>query len=387
MDKIKIGITIHLGSDNESMFINGIKMNAIFLAKVLKKIGHDVILLDTGEDVKKPFTNKVSWDIDKFPISKFKDSVMDQDLLITLGTVPSDQVIEKFKSKRKSNKVIAYQCGNSYVLDMEISIFKEGDLSPTNIIPMDQIWYIPQQHYQNKDYYYIRSKSTKESDVKQVPFIWDPMFLDENSSYKPGQLKKDEARFSIFEPNINVVKFCLPSILGVEEFYRNGGKYKNLNVFAAEKLFQSPFFKRILATLDILGAGKIKLEKKYSVVDTLRVFTDVVLSHQWENPLNYAYLDVMYLGYPLIHNADLIKDAAYYYPDFEIKEMANVIKHVVENFEDNIEEYRVKNSKVLERYTSDNELLLDSYRKLIHDLMNDVDSNDKYDWKTNSLEL
>jgi spore maturation protein CgeB len=42
-----IGITIGLQTENESIWINGIKMNAIFLMNALQVAGHKVVLLDT----------------------------------------------------------------------------------------------------------------------------------------------------------------------------------------------------------------------------------------------------------------------------------------------------------------------------------------------------
>jgi hypothetical protein len=43
--------------------------------------------------------------------------------------------------------------------------------------------------------------------------------------------------------------------------------------------------------------------------------TDIVISHQMENPLNYFYLEVCWQGYPLVHNASLCDDLGYYYRD------------------------------------------------------------------------
>ena len=47
-----IGVTIGLQKEFESIWINGIKMNAIFLVNVLKQTGHKVVLLDTSQKIK-----------------------------------------------------------------------------------------------------------------------------------------------------------------------------------------------------------------------------------------------------------------------------------------------------------------------------------------------
>ncbi|MGF6856516.1 DUF2827 family protein [Paraburkholderia sp. CI3] len=48
--------------------------------------------------------------------------------------------------------------------------------------------------------------------------------------------------------------------------------------------------------------------------------TDIVISHQLENPLNYFYLEVRWQGYPLVHNAHLCADLGYYYRDNDVEE-------------------------------------------------------------------
>ena len=83
-------------------------------------------------------------------------------------------------------------------------------------------------------------------------------------------------------------------------------------------------------------APKLQFTSRYPVAHYLAETTDIVLAHQWENPLNYSYLDVMFMGYPLVHNADMIKDAGYYYPDFNIASAADqlefALKHHFQRF-------------------------------------------------------
>lgn len=42
---------------------------------------------------------------------------------------------------------------------------------------IDEVWYVPQQGYQNHEYYRVTHKVARDK-VKPVPFIWDPMFID-----------------------------------------------------------------------------------------------------------------------------------------------------------------------------------------------------------------
>ena len=120
-----IGITLGLQSEHESVWVNGIKLNAIFLAKCLKQIGkHEVIILDTSDKVKD--LTKVNWDPIEFPVKRYWDVWKDVDILITLGTSFPKENMDQFKASGKNKRVIKYMCGNNYVIDMERAIFTEG---------------------------------------------------------------------------------------------------------------------------------------------------------------------------------------------------------------------------------------------------------------------
>lgn len=74
------------------------------------------------------------------------------------------------------------------------------------------------------------------------------------------------------------------------------------------------------------------VEGRYQMPDFLTRYVDVVLSHQWENGLNYAYNDALYVGYPFIHNSKLLpKGVGYYYNEFDAFEGAKVLLDVIEN--------------------------------------------------------
>ena len=83
--------------------------------------------------------------------------------------------------------------------------------------------------------------------------------------------------------------------------------------------------------------------------DFLAKFTDVVLSTQWENGLNYAYNDALYGGYPFIHNSKLLpKGVGYYYDQFDAYEGAKVLIDVIENHDKNHDAYVKRAREYLE---------------------------------------
>ena len=420
---MKIGITLGIRQKNESMWINGIKLNAIFLMNVLQKTGHEIYLLDTSKEVPRLEDGRLDpdvmvWDTEKFPIHCFwKDEMwLKMDALFLLGTAIGPDFVDAFKKSGKNKRVVKYACGNNYVIDMEHMIFKEGDDVKAGVTfnqNIDEVWYVPQQGYQNHDYYRVTHRLPDEK-IMPVPFIWDPMFIDETEDryggmivdengneiqytenipiYQPGK-KVEDIQLSIFEPNLNVVKFSMIPMLIVEDYLDDGNTPPyQLNIISAGRLYKNKLWREFVGKLWLTqkknkdGKPIVQVQHRYPIHYLLSKYTDVVISHQWENPLNYAYLDVMYLQFPLIHNADMIKDAGYYYPDFEIGKGKEQLKHVLENHDKHIDEYNARNEDVLTRYTVYNEALIDMYSKLIDNLFAGKNKHKlslEYDWQTN----
>lgn len=405
-----IGITLGITKDNESMWVNGIKLNAIFLANMFKKLGHEVWLLDTNGIVSankvtgRLDSDKIVWDVSEFPIYQFLKKWKKVDVLITLGTALDDKTLEHFKSFRETNRVVKYMCGNNYVLDMERVLFRgDTDQAPTLQKGLDELWYVPQQQKHNHDYYRILHW-LEEDKVKPVPFVWDPMFIDKTENLYGGKLadgtdievavpiyqpkELSEMRLTCMEPNMNVVKYHMIPMMIAEEAFRRGNKFKAFNIISASRLMESKYWKTILGKLALFDPddNRVFVHHRYPVHSILAKLTDVVISHQWDNPLNYAYLDAMYLQYPLVHNAPMIQDAGYYYPEFDVKEGVKQLEYIFEHHNNNIDAYNERNEEVLTRYTVYNEDMLETYQKLLDNLMDRKNSHGltyKYDWKTN----
>jgi hypothetical protein len=395
---MKIGITIGLSQENESLWINGIKLNALYLAHTLLQIkGNQVWILDTSNVVKD--LSKVTWDTNIFKTYKYKDKWKELDLLITLGTSLPEIYITALRKNNPNVRVVKYQCGNNYVIDMERVLFGEGDAPglPAWDRGHDETWIIPQQELHNKEYFELIYRHV-HGKVKVVPFIWDPMFIEKNKKILKSLGKKipeyqprpvSEKKISVMEPNLNVVKYALIPIMIVESFYRKFGEgsFKQLFVGSGNKLLKNKYFMGMLKLMDIVNAKSplIKFIPRYPVTTFLAEETDVVIAHQWGNPLNYSYLDALYFNYPVVHNADFIKDAGYYYKDFEISGGMKQLDIAINKHDSQIKEYKEKSDKVLNRYISTNPEIIKTYEMLIRNLW-EPDLHKKkyrYNWKTN----
>jgi len=366
----------------------------MMLAKLLKLAGHEVSILNFQ---KNNAMEKFPWDVNEYKtvnIFEEPDYPKNLDVLIHLQTASNESETLLWKGMNPNLKVITYQCGNNYVNDMEDILFqsREGH----NILmkldhAIDDVWYVPQQKFNNHDYYKILLRK----DPRAIPFVWDPMFIDEHIKIIQADPTKDpyynnegpSKRISMFEPNINIVKYSMPCILATEQAYR---KRPDLISFMyasnTNKLVDINLFKALMNQLDIVRDSKAQFTSRYPIVHYLESRTDIVVSHQWGNPLNYLYLDALYLGYPLVHNAELIADLGYYYEGFNMDDAANQIINAAENHDKNIREYKKDSMEKIFRYRPENKELQEEYTMLLHSLFDEdlkKSMSWELDWKTN----
>lgn len=106
--------------------------------------------------------------------------------------------------------------------------------------------------------------------------------------------------------------------------------------------------------------------------DFLSRYTDIVLSTQWENGLNYAYNDALYGGYPFIHNSKLLpKGVGYYYDQFDAFDGAKVLLDVIKNHDKNHEDYVKRANAYLETLSPTNPINIAIYERELKRLFED----------------
>jgi len=201
--------------------------------------------------------------------------------------------------------------------------------------------------------------------------------------------KKEKKIIGVMEPNINIVKFGLLPAMLVEECYRGevGKKYiEDLRITNTQKIKDNKKFISFIKTFDLFKDKKLSAESRYQTAFILTQYLDVVVSHQILNPLNYLYLDVAYMGYPILHNAELCKDLGYYYEGSDLLKGAKVLEDILLNHDKNINEYNERNNIVLNRYHADNKELISNYDMLIKNLWEKGNNHLIYNPKTNLLQ-
>jgi len=377
---LKIGITVSIKSSDDSIWTNGIKLNTLIMTTLLKKSSqnYEVCLLNTGGlDL-----NKKPKYLSNIEIYNFDEKYLDMDLIIVLGAQVHEEHLIKFRSL-PNKKVVSYKCGNNYIIHTENVLFKQSvDSIFQYETSIDEIWYIPQQHETNNGFY----KTLHRVNALTVPFVWHHKFIfdsiieiekektagnfKKNFKYDPTKEKKV---IGTMEPNLNIVKYGLiPTMIAEESYRTNIGKNKieKMLITNSENISTHKEFLSIIKTFDMYKDTKIFAEKRYQTAYMVSQYLDIVICHQLLNPLNYIYLDIAFMGYPVLHNAPMVKDLGYYYEGSDTVDGAKQLNWILENHDDNLIEYSERNKKVLWRYNAENTDLIKTYDTLINNLFN-----------------
>ena len=393
MKNLKIGITVGFKEVNESIWTNGIKLNVFIFYKLLKNsnMNYEVCLLN---HINLDWSNRPGY-LKNIEIYNFEEKYTEMDLIICMGAQILEEKLTYFKSLG-NKKVVSYRCGDNYIITTENILFKESESNLYQIERcFDEIWYIPQLHENNHGYYHTLHRTRSIL----VPFIWDQEYLhgtlvDIEKNHKLGNFKKgyqydptkEKKTLGILEPNLNVVKFSMIPAMIAEESYRGEiGKSKidKLMITNSTKVANHKEYLAIIKTFDLYKDNKITAESRYQTSFILSQYLDIIVSHQIRNPLNYLYLDAVYMGYPILHNAPLAKDIGYYYEGSDVIGAAKMLDHILENHDKNIDEYNLKNGKALYRYSATNPRLIETYDGLIDGLFNGGNTIRKYNQETN----
>lgn len=386
--QIKIGISLIIFDTVNRFFSNGINQNSLYLCELFLNIGFDTYFVVNDSELQKihPDVLKKQLYDDRFQYIKYSEILQSElDVYITLSFSDTNTYIYHYL-KYLNTKLVGYFCGNSYIIDTEKILYnqhkdKQGayDYYINNQSRFDVIWSIPQMSETNLHYWQILYRCA----VVTVPFVWSTSAIklhmmvtnvgsEEELMYKCKN-DKNNKKIAIFEPNISIMKWALPSILICEDCYRKTQNIKHVyitNLLSSNKLidFNMSEFNKLLLNIDLVKHKKCSVESRYNTLEFMTKRADIAVSHQWGNPLNYLYFDLAWLGYPIIHNANLCKDVGYYYNDFNYVEGSQMLNYAIHNHDENLGKYVINNRTAIHRFLTTNFTLMKDYENLIYDL-------------------
>ncbi len=367
---LRVGVTIGLQHEAETLWSNGIKQNAVFLTTALRHspLVRSVTLVNTTAVA---ITPSIPWDLSRWPVCTFEQARDDLDILIELGG--QIDAAQTSYLKDRGTRLVSYCCGSEYVQAMQAVLFNRPLWGHQLFVNQryDAIWMVPQVASTSQHYF----QTLRRRPTQVVPFVWEPVFLQARSSGFPAEgefrPRPGPKRLTVMEPNHDVVKFCLYPILIAEEAFRQQPELISfLHVTNAEALANaSPDFVALMNQLDIVRAHKAAFVGRFDTPQFLAEMTDVVISHQWDNPLNYFYLEVCWQGFPLVHNADLCSDLGYHYPHNDVQAGCRQLLGALTQHDSQWQTYRARQRQRIARFLPDNPAVVADYGKLLVQLM------------------
>ena len=341
---MKIGITCN--GDFEGLFNNGLKYNVFLWYNFLELCGYEPYLMIgkiEGELVlcnKEKFNqnyNCIYYNINEIFHLKTNEICNEIELIMCIG-IQDNSLFKLMKSSDK--KIINILLGNEYQIDVQ-NITDKNYNSVLSLFNFDEIWISPHFEY-SKDYLEFKY-NTK---VVVCPYVWEPFLLQDSMNINTIKPIENTIDVAIMEPNLNYCKTCLIPISICE---LNEKDIDNVYVFGAHHLKENKFVKEVVMKNEIIKKGKTSFEHRVKITDIVSKYCNVVVSCTEKCALNYVFLECFYLGIPLVHNSEYLKDYGYYYPDLRINKTLGMFEDIKKNF--NKTDYIEKHKEVLFKYS------------------------------------
>ena len=191
--------------------------------------------------------------------------------------------------------------------------------------------------------------------VFETPQVWAPLLIESQSeavraSFGYKAAKGDRWRVGVMDPNITVMKTShLPMLVCELAYRRRPDAFKAMYISNTLQFREKNHFRAFFTSLEAAKAGVMTSEPRFVGPQFLAEHCDAVVTHHWENGLNYLYYEVLWGAYPLIHNSGFLKEFGYYYNDFDAKSGAAALLRAYEEHNDRLDEYRARHEPLFRR--------------------------------------
>ncbi|MDM0113023.1 DUF2827 domain-containing protein [Variovorax sp. J22R133] len=363
--RIGISVITHTG---QNIWENGMGQNVLFLAQLLQRIPfvERVQLIDVGDQNALP----PQVDIQALGLELVRAQAVTHtlDVVIEMAGALSPEWLLYF---RACGGKAAYMCVGQPQVGLAEPIIFTDKATFARHDRCDEVWLLPKD-----DVFVPMMRTLHRCPVHVVPYIWSPQFLAQRveelakSNFRFGyEAGRQQAwRLAIFEPNISLVKNCLVPMLVCDEAYRaQPHQFASMQVLNTLHLKDHPTMLYLANSLELVRQHKAVFHGRHDFAGFMVQHADAVVAHQWQNAQNYSYLDALYGGYPLIHNSPWLRDAGYYYPDFDIAAGAAQLLHAVHEHDRQVDDYRARSQRVFEAVDPDSQSNIEGYaQRLLH---------------------
>jgi hypothetical protein len=291
---MRVGITVDI---RHSMFSAGHPNSCIAVAEVFQTDGHEVIFLHRESD-------KVWWDdVNEIEACCIHlDKAKDMDLIIEIGYFLSPLHRKKF------SKCVWYSRKQVVFGDIE-SVVYGSKPEGRDLEGISEIWLA--DLFNNKDDVEYLNLLYPDTPIKIVPWVWTPTIVETHrkSMNSPvwiqikSRIPKDKKwTLHIPETNITNTSSCTIPLVSIQD----RSDLEKIIVHNCLNIEKNPFFKSNI--LDNTNLQNTNMVGRQRIIDWSHEPNSVILAHSRFIPLKQANLEAVWVGIPVIHNNQVLRD-------------------------------------------------------------------------------
>ncbi|QZP09437.1 DUF2827 family protein [Caenibius sp. WL] len=325
--QLKVGITIASAQDAQALlWANGLSQNIVYLALLLQRlpiVGEVALVCDAPSHAVADGYGLPLWGVEY--------AAAHCDVVIELGS-RSFGAPQVERLRAHGGKIVSFVAGNVMAFNFETLAHGKGAGEILVKHQFDAAWLLPQHWHMCRSY----CATVGSPNVHEIPVLWDPVFLNQTAALLRKNIfwrAPESGKYTLgcFDPNINALKtFHFPLLVAEEAYRADKSRIEKLLLFSAMHLKDTRHVTEMILATDIGKDGRISLEERHPLARVMGNYVHAVVTHQWENKCNYLYYEVLYLGWPLIHNAPSLRDAGYYYEQFDPQGGGQVLQEALQ---------------------------------------------------------
>ncbi len=294
-----------------AIFTNGLYQNIYMIYRLCEALGYlPFFLFNTNATSPEPFLA----DCRILTVETLMKSPLPVKVYLEIG-MSIDVPFRKFMKALGARNIKLY-LGNILNIDVEtIQFYTEINFSHHVVGEMDEIWVSP--HYEMHREYAGVLNHVPLPAAKIAPYVWDPCFISDHGRRKLTwrmPAAGEPETYIIMEPNISFQKSALIPLLALSERARaNPGWSPRVIIVNGQRLLASGHFvENILPNLAIRPYCDFR--GRATMVELMEEFPHAsFVCHQVNNEYKYMILELLYCGFPVIHNGERWAEFGYTY--------------------------------------------------------------------------
>lgn len=354
--------------NDTTLYLNGLTQNIVILYDLFEAMGYKSWLLQyTGNSAeKREFLYKYRTIVPKDIITQG----MPVFTFIEIGMSVDPATRAYLRSV--GAKIVKLYLGNILNIDIETSQnFTNMFFSHHIVGEIDEIWTSP-HYFQHIDY----AAALNRTDINKAhiaPYVWDPCFVNQYGTKEQIEWKSNgnwcETDIVIMDPNISFQKCYFYPLLLVEAFYRLYPEWRGrVHIINGDRIkIQTNAMNFVLDGMLLEKDKKLVLHGRKNFHNILTDHpSSCFITHQWNNDFNYMTLELLYCGYPVLHNSEGWSQFGYHYDINNWHTAINTLKLALTSHNEMLNIYKSHAANLIWRHSIHNMQNQSEWHKILN---------------------